>query len=104
LKIAIIGSTQYKDKMQKHCDDLKAKGNPALMPVFDGSLQEYKCCSRNRTNIEWADEIHVFWDARSIGTIFDLGMCFALRKRIKLMYLNPKTLINFVNQYEKMGK
>lgn len=29
-----------------------------------------------------ADEVHVFWDVRSYGSHFDLGMAFALFKKI----------------------
>jgi hypothetical protein len=29
-----------------------------------------------------ADEVHVFWDAESFGSHFDLGMAYALGKRI----------------------
>jgi len=29
-----------------------------------------------------ADEVHVFWDVRSKGSHFDLGMAYALGKRI----------------------
>ena len=29
-----------------------------------------------------ADEVHVFWDVESYGSHFDLGMAYALKKRI----------------------
>jgi hypothetical protein len=29
-----------------------------------------------------ADEVHVFWDVESFGSHFDLGMAYALNKRI----------------------
>jgi hypothetical protein len=29
-----------------------------------------------------ADEVHVFWDVESFGSHFDLGMAYALGKRI----------------------
>jgi len=35
--------------------------------------------------IEWADEVHVFWDKTSKGSHFDLGMAYALGKKIKLI-------------------
>jgi hypothetical protein len=64
-------------------------------------MNELEVCSYNRSKIEWADQIHVFWDARSIGTIFDLGMSFAFRKPIQIIYLNKKTFTNFLEQYEE---
>ena len=39
-----------------------------------------RICSDNRSAIEAADAVHVIWDGKSQGCLFDLGMAFALRK------------------------
>jgi len=44
-----------------------------------------RICSDNRTAIESADLIYVWFDPLSQGTIFDLGMAFALRKPVRLV-------------------
>jgi len=104
-RIAIIGSTRYKGKIREYADTLTKLGYEARSPVFDShpDLDEYGICATNREMIEWADEVHVFWDQRSMGTIFDLGMAFALRKLIKIIHLEPKTFANFMRQYEIRG-
>jgi len=101
MKVAIIGSTQYLSRMQEHADILTYKGHQVKLPALDSIKgDELAICSYNRSIIEWADEVHVFWDQRSLGTIFDLGMAFALRKPIKVIYLEKKTFANFMRQYQ----
>jgi len=39
-------------------------------------------CDSHRTAMYWADEVHIFWDVDSKGSHFDLGMAFALEKRL----------------------
>lgn len=105
MRIAIIGSTQYEKDMIPHRCLLLDEGHEVALPAFDAcDGDELHVCSVNRNHIEWADEIHLFWDGRSLGTIFDLGMAFALRKPIKVIYLEPKDFRNFVRQYENSGK
>jgi hypothetical protein len=41
-------------------------------------------CAANRHSLEAADEVHVWWDPCSEGSIFDLGMAFAHRKTIRI--------------------
>ncbi len=105
MKIAIIGTTAYQTKMAEYADSMIKLGHEVKVPAFDNhqGLNEWEVCDYNRSIIEWADEIHVIWDARSLGTIFDLGMSFALRKKIKIIYLNNKTFVGFINQYAEKG-
>jgi len=100
-KILIIGSTQYKDRFINHKFELEFQGHEVRIPVFDDCLwDELKMCEHNRDLIEWADEVHVIWDQRSMGTVFDFGMCFALRKPIKIIYMESKTLRGLMEKYE----
>ena len=48
-------------------------------------------CKENREAIIEADIIHLIWDGKSTGSLFDLGMTFALRKEIKVIDLPPLT-------------
>ena len=104
-KITIIGSTAYQNKMKLHKTDLENEGHEVSLPAFDSFVgkSEFEICQYNLAKIEWADEIHVIWDARSTGTILDLGMCFALKKNIKIVYLNQKTLTNLLEQMAEKG-
>jgi len=106
MKIAIIGSTAYKNRIFRHMFNLKSEGHEVKIPAFDEhpELDELGICKYNRSIIEWADEVHVFWDQRSMGTVFDFGMAFMARKEIKIIYLEPKTFANVMRKYEKEQK
>ena len=101
-KIAIIGSSQYREKIAKHKEELEGKGHEVETPAFDDhpEFDELGVCKYNRSLIEWADEIHMIWDQRSIGVVFDFGMLFALRKKFKIIYLEPKTFTGVMEKYE----
>ena len=93
MKIVIIGSTQYKDKFLQHKKNLEEQGHVVRIPAFDShpELDDLGICYHNRELILWADEVHLIWDQRSTGTIFDFGMVFAfvlccyIRKENKLV-------------------
>lgn len=105
MKIAIIGSTQYKNKFIDHKSFLEDVGHEVKIPAFDDheSLDELGICKYNLNIIKWADEVHLIWDRRSSGTIFDFGMVFALSKPFKIIYLEPKTLEGLMKKYEEVG-
>jgi len=92
-KVTIIGSTQYKDKFMEHEAFLVRKGYEVKIPAFDDhkNFNELEVCRYNLSIIEWADEVHIIWDQRSFGTIFDFGMAFALKKKVVVIYLEKKT-------------
>jgi len=101
MRIAIIGSTAYEERMKGHKFHLEYDyGHEVKIPALDHMEgTELDIITYNREMIEWADEIHMIWDGRSIGTVFDLGMVFALRKKLVVVYINPKKFLNFVEQY-----
>ena len=101
--ILIIGSTQYKEKIEAHAEKLRAEGKEVLIPAFDDrtELDELGVCEHNRELVEKADEIHILWDQRSTGTVFDFGMAFALRKKIRIVYMEPKTFAGVMKKYER---
>ena len=102
-KVFIIGTTAYLDKMKEYQKKLYKRGVNAKIPKFDHDREdELAICEKNREGIEWADEVHIFWDQRSMGTIFDFGMAFALRKPIKIIYLEKKTFAGVMKKYEKI--
>ena len=100
MKITIIGSTLYKDKMIELKERLEKEGDIVKMPAFDfDNFDELGICINNRIIIEWADEIHIFWDQRSMGTVFDFGMVFMARKRLVIEYVEAKTLYGVMKKY-----
>lgn len=103
MKIALIGSTQFIDKIGVHMEKLANEGHEVRVPAFDAhELNELQIIAHNRSLIEWADEVYIFWDGRSTGSVFDFGMVFALRKPFHIGYLEPKTLANAMKQYEEL--
>ena len=103
MKVVIIGSIQYVEKIKEHKKKLERKGGIVRIPAFDDhkELDELGVCKYNRELIKWADEVHIIWDRRSMGTIFDFGMAFALEKPIRIIYLEPKTFEGVMKKYEK---
>ena len=118
MKIAIIGSTQFKDKMHKYADRLRTMGHEVKLPFFDDSkrdimtttvldsppravgMSELQIVQGNLANIKWADRVDILWDQRSVGTIMDLGFVIALDKPIEIVYLEPKTMTGVMRQYK----
>lgn len=46
--------------------------------------------SQNNHGIKNADEVHIYWNGKSIGSSFDFGEAYALRKPIIL--INPEAI------------
>jgi nucleoside 2-deoxyribosyltransferase len=101
MKIAVIGSSQYRDRFFKHADAMIKAGNDVRMPAFDDhpDFDELAVCAFNRAAIEWADRVDIIWDQRSTGTIFDFGMAFAMRKPVQIIYLETKTFRGVMEKY-----
>lgn len=102
MKITLIGSSQYLDKFRECKKRLEDEGHTVRVPAFDShaDLDDLGVCKYNRDLIEWADEIHMIWDRRSTGTIFDFGMTFMARKPLVIEYLEPKTFEGVMQKYE----
>ena len=103
MRVLIIGSTQYRSKMKDHAKKLEAEGHAVSMPAFDdhSDFNELELCRYNLRRVKEADEIHIMWDQRSFGTMFDFGMAFALGKPIKVVFLETKTFANVLRMYER---
>jgi len=88
MKVTIIGSTQYLNKILKHKKKLETEGHEVLIPAFDDhpELDELEICEHNRELIKQADRVDIIWDRRSMGTLFDFGQAFALEKPIRIIF------------------
>jgi len=64
-------------------------------------------CKANRAGIEAADIVAIVWDGVSTGSLFDLGMAFALRKPLRVMSIPPKTphksFQNMMREWQRKG-
>jgi hypothetical protein len=102
LKITIIGSHQYLDRMLKYKEELEKEGHEVRLPALDShpDWDELQVCVYNRELIRWANRIDIIWDQRSVGTVFDFGMVFMAQKPIRIVYMEPKTFRGVMEKYE----
>lgn len=64
-----------------------------------------RICGDNLAAIQNADVVHVVWDGLSQGCLFDLGMAFALNKKISPISLPDETPNkSFQNMVRAWGK
>ena len=103
MKVTLIGSHAYRDKMMKYKHDLEQEGYEVKIPAFDyhPDFNELQIFEYNLSIIVWADRVDIFWDKRSFGTVLDFGMTFALGKPIKIVYMEHKTVENGMRQYQE---
>ena len=76
-------------KAREWREELERAGHKVHYPPKDTKQETENngldICTANYKAIKWADEIHVFYDARSQGIHFDCGIAFALGKVIKVI-------------------
>lgn len=71
--------------IRAYAEMLRAQGHHVHFPP-DNAPQEdptgEAICRTHLAAMREADEVHVFWDVKSSGSHFDLGMAYALGKQI----------------------
>ncbi len=73
--------------MEKYVQGLESSGHVVHWPPRDTDQRDpigLRICGDNRQAIVDANEVHVWWSPTSMGSLFDLGMAFALEKKIVL--------------------
>jgi nucleoside 2-deoxyribosyltransferase len=82
------------DEFAKIVHDLQDQGWRVHWPARDTDQSDtvgLRICEENRAAIEAADCVHIIWDGKSQGCLFDLGMAFALRKPLHVIEVPPAT-------------
>jgi hypothetical protein len=72
-------------RIQKYVSDLESSGITVYYPARDTDQVDsigYRICTDNKNAIINADEVHIFWYKNSQGSLFDIGMTFALNKKM----------------------
>src|SRR5688500_5583408 len=72
--------------------DLERRGFKVHWPPRDTNQDDptgLRICRDNAAAIASADVVHVVWDGQSQGCLFDLGVAFALHKRVEPIDLPP---------------
>lgn len=86
-------TNEEKVAIEKYVSELEQAGHLVHWPLRDTNQDDpigLRICSDNRQAIVLADEVDVWWNATSKGSYFDLGMAFALGKKIILA--NPEAV------------
>ena len=90
--------------IRNYISQLEKNGHSVYWPFRDTNQEDpigLRICRDNRGAIEEADEVHVWWNGKSTGSLFDLGEAFALRKKIVLA--NPETVQKIIEDENKWG-
>ncbi|MBI2446856.1 MAG: hypothetical protein HYV51_03525 [Parcubacteria group bacterium] len=74
--------TKNQNAIKKYVSWLEAEGCEVYWPARDNPYQitdnvGITICEHNRYMMFWADEVHIWYDKNSMGSIFDIGMFFA---------------------------
>jgi nucleoside 2-deoxyribosyltransferase len=89
MKIFIICSVrladdEYRKKLESYVSELEENGHIVHLPHrdTDQTASGLNICSENANAIDRADEVHIFYNPKSQGSHFDMGVAFALHKKI----------------------
>jgi len=102
----------YKEAIENQVSFLESQGNEVYYPARDTNQNDpigLRICQDNREAISNADEVHIIWDGKSTGSLFDLGMAFAMNKPIKTVIgyfpnsTNGKSFPNMIYAWEEEG-
>ena len=74
-------------EMNSYIYKLEQKGYEVFYPTRDNKYEDtdnigVRICTTNCDAIRRCDEVHIFFDPESRGTLFDIGAAFALRKPV----------------------
>jgi len=101
---------EQKIKMQVYISNLEKQGIQVYYPARDTKQNDpigYRICTDNKNAIVEADEVHIFWDKNSQGSLFDIGMTFALNKPVVIANIQEVELTetkSFSNMIRKWAK
>lgn len=71
--------------IRRYAADQRLAGNTVHFPTDDVNQDDATgsgICRAHLAAMVGADEVHIFWDVASKGSHFDLGMAYALGKRL----------------------
>lgn len=112
MKIFIVctvrnASDSYLLRLNKYVKKLENDGHIVHLPPRD-TKQDAKgidICKQNRDAIFMADEIHIFYNSKSQGTHFDMGMAFMAQKPILIvdneLYGEGKSFPRMLHEWEE---
>lgn len=81
-------SDEEKKRIEEYIAGLEKERHRVHFPPRNTNQNDrigFRICSDNLRALKAADEIHIWWSDHSEGSIFDLGMAFALGKKIVII-------------------
>lgn len=78
------------DAIRDYVEQLEKAGHEVHFPPRDVDQNDATgmgICSHHLAAIQLADRVDVYWDVKSSGSHFDLGMAYALGKEVNLVHL-----------------
>ena len=99
---------EYRKRLENYVFDLESKGFQVHLPHRDTNQTQtgFEICSENKEAIIKADEVHIFYNPNSLGTHFDMGVSFALDKKIvvveNLSYDQGTSMLHVLMEWEKL--
>ncbi len=103
-------SNEHERKLENYASNLEDKGYKVHLPHRDTN-QEAKgieICKENSAAIFNADEIHIFYNSKSQGTHFDMGVAFALGKPLIVIenekYGEGKSYPRMIDEWKSLKK
>lgn len=103
-------SDEYKQELEDYVAVKESEGCTVHLPHRDTKQDQngIDICSDNTYAINEADEVHVFYNSKSQGTHFDLGVSFALRKKLVVVkneeYGEGKSFPRMIDEWQEMTK
>ena len=103
-------SEEYKKKLEDYVAKLEGEGHKVHLPHRDTKQDAggYDICMQNMMAISNADVVHVFYNPDSQGTHFDLGVAFALNKKLLIVenieFGVGKSFARMITEWEANGK
>lgn len=84
---------EYRNNLEQYVSLLERKGHKVHLPHRDTnqSASGIEICTQNMNAIKNADQVHIFYSTKSQGTHFDMGVSFALGKKIVIVENEPLT-------------
>ena len=98
---------EYVNKLNEYTKSLETEGHTVYLPHRDTnqSASGLNICNQNSLAISVSDEVHIFYNPDSQGTHFDMGVAFALWKRIKVIesvpYGEGKSFARMLREWEE---
>jgi len=101
-------SSEYRAKLEDYVKSFEVQGINVHLPHRDTKqdARGYDICKQNARAIASSDEVHIFFNNDSKGTHFDMGVAFALGKKIVVVeneeYGEGKSFARMLNEWEEI--